>query len=89
MLVLTSEQRKPLSEALGELDIGGAYVEFYAEGTRRIYAETIPSRCPDARLLAIWPPIAVCGAAITPWNFPDSMITRKVGPALAAGCSWC
>ncbi|MCK1713862.1 aldehyde dehydrogenase family protein [Bradyrhizobium sp. 143] len=85
-LILTSEQGKPLSEALGEVDIGGAYVEFYAEEARRIYGETIPSPRPDARLLAIKQPIGVCGA-ITPWNFPNSMITRKVSPALAAGCT--
>ncbi|UPK40740.1 aldehyde dehydrogenase family protein [Bradyrhizobium sp. 186] len=85
-LILTSEQGKPLSEALGEVDIGGAYVEFYTEEARRIYGETIPSPRPDARLLAIKPPIGVCGA-ITPWNFPNSMITRKVWPALAAGCT--
>ncbi len=85
-LILTSEQGKPLAEALGEVDIGAAYIEFYAEEARRIYGETIPSPRPDARLLAIRQPIGVCGA-ITPWNFPHSMITRKVSPALAAGCT--
>src|SRR5271169_3045467 len=85
-LILTSEQGKPLSEALGEVDIGGAYIEFFAEEARRVYGETIPSQRPDARLLAIKQPIGVCGA-ITPWNFPNSMITRKVSPALAAGCT--
>ena len=85
-LILTSEQGKPLAEALGEVDIGGAYVEFFAEEARRVYGETIPSQRPDARLLAIKQPIGVCGA-ITPWNFPNSMITRKVSPALAAGCT--
>ena len=85
-LILTSEQGKPLAEALGEVDIGGAYVEFFAEEARRVYGETIPSQRPDARLLAIRQPIGVCGA-ITPWNFPCSMITRKVSPALAAGCT--
>ena len=85
-LILTSEQGKPLSEALGEVDIGGAYVEFFAEEARRVYGETIPTQRPDARLLAIKQPIGVCGA-ITPWNFPCSMITRKVSPALAAGCT--
>jgi len=84
-LILTSEQGKPLAEALGEVDIGGAYVEFFAEEARRVYGETIPSQRADARLLAIKQPIGVCGA-ITPWNFPNSMITRKVSPALAAGC---
>src|SRR5215472_2808985 len=85
-LILTSEQGKPLTEALGEIDIGGAYVEFFAEEARRVYGETIPTQRADARLLAIKQPIGVCGA-ITPWNFPCSMITRKVSPALAAGCT--
>src|SRR5579872_6328307 len=85
-LILTSEQGKPLAEALGEVDIAGAYVEFFAEEARRVYGETIPTQRPDARLLAIKQPIGVCGA-ITPWNFPSSMITRKVSPALAAGCT--
>ncbi|MGY3449283.1 NAD-dependent succinate-semialdehyde dehydrogenase [Bradyrhizobium sp. USDA 4353] len=85
-LILTSEQGKPLTEALGEVDIGAAYIEFFAEEARRVYGETIPTQKPDARLLALKQPIGVCGA-ITPWNFPNSMITRKVSPALAAGCS--
>src|ERR1700686_4799120 len=85
-LILTSEQGKPLAEALGEVDIGGAYVEFFAEEARRVYGETIPTQRADARLLAIKQPIGVCGA-ITPWNFPNSMTTRKVSPALAAGCT--
>jgi succinate-semialdehyde dehydrogenase/glutarate-semialdehyde dehydrogenase len=85
-LILTSEQGKPLSEALGEVDIGAAYIEFFAEEARRVYGETIPTQRADARLLAIKQPIGVCGA-ITPWNFPNSMITRKVSPALAAGCT--
>lgn len=85
-LILTSEQGKPLAEARGEIEIGGAYVEFYAEEARRVYGETIPSPRGDARILAIKQPIGVAGA-ITPWNFPCSMITRKVAPALAAGCA--
>lgn len=85
-LILTSEQGKPLAEALGEVDIGAAYIEFFAEEARRVYGETIPTQRADARLLAIKQPIGVCGA-ITPWNFPNSMITRKVSPALAAGCT--
>src|SRR3977135_2114016 len=85
-LILTSEQGKPLAEALGEVDIGGAYVEFFAEEARRVYGETIPTQRADARLLAIKQPIGF-GGAITPWNFPNSMITRKVSPALAAGCT--
>ncbi len=85
-LILTSEQGKQLAEALGEVDIGAAYVEFFAEEARRVYGETIPTQRADARLIAIKQPIGVCGA-ITPWNFPSSMITRKVSPALAAGCT--
>ncbi|WP_322514804.1 NAD-dependent succinate-semialdehyde dehydrogenase [Rhodopseudomonas palustris] len=85
-LILTTEQGKPLTEALGEVDIGAAYVEFFAEEARRVYGETIPTQRADARLIAIKQPIGVC-AAITPWNFPNSMITRKVSPALAAGCT--
>ncbi|MGM4921068.1 NAD-dependent succinate-semialdehyde dehydrogenase [Tardiphaga sp. 813_E8_N1_3] len=85
-LILTTEQGKPLAEALGEVDIGAAYIEFFAEEARRVYGETIPTQRADARLLAIKQPIGVCGA-ITPWNFPNSMITRKVSPALAAGCT--
>ncbi|MCG6206156.1 NAD-dependent succinate-semialdehyde dehydrogenase [Rhodopseudomonas sp. HC1] len=85
-LILTTEQGKPLAEALGEVDIGAAYIEFFAEEARRVYGETIPTQRADARLIAIKQPIGVC-AAITPWNFPNSMITRKVSPALAAGCT--
>ena len=85
-LILTSEQGKPLAEALGEIDIGAAYIEFFAEEARRVYGETIPTQRADSRLLAIKQPIGVCGA-ITPWNFPNSMITRKVSPAMAAGCT--
>ncbi|MGY4353425.1 acyl-CoA reductase-like NAD-dependent aldehyde dehydrogenase [Bradyrhizobium sp. GM7.3] len=85
-LILTSEQGKPISEALGEVDIGAAYVEFFAKEARRVYGETIPTQRSDARLLVLKQPIGVCGA-ITPWNFPNSMITRKVSPALAAGCT--
>jgi len=85
-LLLTTEQGKPLSESRGEIDISAAYVEFFAEEARRIYGETIPAQRSDARILAIKQPIGVAGA-ITPWNFPSSMVTRKVAPALAAGCT--
>ena len=85
-LILTSEQGKPLAEAKGEVDIAAAYVEFYAEEAKRIYGETIPSHRADARIVVIRQPIGVV-AAITPWNFPASMITRKVAPALAVGCT--
>jgi succinate-semialdehyde dehydrogenase/glutarate-semialdehyde dehydrogenase len=84
--ILTAEQGKPLAEARGEVAIAGAYVEFYSEEARRVFGETIPSPRPDARILAIKQPIGVAGA-ITPWNFPSSMVTRKVAPALAAGCT--
>src|SRR6202007_3082945 len=83
---LPAERDTRRAEALGEVDIGGAYVEFCAEEARRVYGETIPTQRGYARLLAIKQPIGVCGA-ITPWNFPNSMITRKVSPALAAGCT--
>ncbi|MBR1219039.1 NAD-dependent succinate-semialdehyde dehydrogenase [Bradyrhizobium sp. U87765 SZCCT0131] len=85
-LILTSEQGKPLSEARGEIDYAASFVEFYAEEARRIYGETIPSHRADSRTLVIKQPVGVV-AAITPWNFPAAMITRKVAPALAAGCT--
>lgn len=85
-LILTSEQGKPLAEALGEIDYAASYVEYYAEEAKRIYGETMPSHRKDARIVTIRQPLGVI-AAITPWNFPAAMITRKVGPALAAGCT--
>ena len=85
-LIMTSEQGKPLAEARGEVDYAASFVEFYAEEAKRIYGETIPSHRPDARIIVIRQPIGVV-AAITPWNFPAAMITRKVAPALAAGCT--
>src|SRR4030081_3457456 len=85
-LILTSEQGKPLAEALGEVDIGGAYVEFFAEEARRVYGETIPTQRPDARLLVIRQPIGVCGA-ITRWNFLCLMIPPRAPPAVAAVCT--
>ncbi|MBI5132456.1 MAG: NAD-dependent succinate-semialdehyde dehydrogenase [Rhodopseudomonas palustris] len=85
-LLLTREQGKPLAEALGEIDYAASFVEFYAEEARRIYGETIPSHRADARTMVIRQPVGVV-AAITPWNFPAAMITRKVAPALAAGCT--
>ncbi|MEP7209153.1 MAG: NAD-dependent succinate-semialdehyde dehydrogenase [Casimicrobiaceae bacterium] len=84
-MILTTEQGKPLAEAKGEVTIGAAYVEWFAEEARRVYGEVIPTIGNDRRLLVIKQPVGVC-AAITPWNFPSSMITRKVAPALAAGC---
>lgn len=85
-LILTSEQGKPLAEAKGEILSGAAYLEWFAEEGKRAYGETIPSPWADRRILAIRQPIGVC-AAITPWNFPNSMILRKTGPALAVGCT--
>src|SRR5881392_664260 len=85
-LILTSEQGKPLAEAKGEVTIGAAYIEWFAEEAKRIYGDVIPTIGNDRRLVVIKQPVGVC-AAITPWNFPTSMITRKVSPALAAGCT--
>ena len=85
-LILTSEQGKPLAEAKGEVNYGASFIEWFAEEAKRIYGETIPTVANDRRLLVIKQPIGVT-AAITPWNFPIAMITRKAAPALAAGCS--
>ena len=85
-LILTSEMGKPLAEARGEVDYAASYVEFYAEEAKRINGETLPTHRPDGRVLVIRQPIGVV-AAITPWNFPAAMITRKIAPALAAGCT--
>jgi len=83
--IMTAEQGKPLAEAKGEVVYGASFLEWFAEEARRIYGETIPSTDNNKRFLVIKQPIGVC-AAITPWNFPIAMITRKVAPALAAGC---
>ena len=85
-LILTTEQGKPLAEARGELQIGAAYIEWFAEEAKRIYGDTIPTPWADRRIVVVKQPVGVC-AAITPWNFPHSMITRKIAPALAAGCT--
>ncbi|OJV02218.1 MAG: succinate-semialdehyde dehydrogenase (NADP(+)) [Shinella sp. 65-6] len=84
--IITLEQGKPLAEALGEVDYAAAYVEFYAEGAKRLAGEILPSHTATSRALVLRQPIGVV-AAITPWNFPAAMITRKVAPALAAGCT--
>lgn len=84
--ILTAEQGKPLAEAKGEIAIGAAYVEWFAEEAKRVYGDVIPTMANDRRLVVVKEPVGVC-AAITPWNFPSSMITRKVSPALAAGCT--
>lgn len=83
--IMTAEQGKPLAEAKGEVGYGASFIEWFAEEARRVYGETIPSTDNDKRFLVIRQPVGVC-AAITPWNFPIAMITRKVAPALAAGC---
>ena len=83
--LITAEGGKPLSEAKGEVAYGASFVEWFAEEGKRAYGESIPTTAGDKRLLTIRQPVGVC-AAITPWNFPLAMITRKVAPALAAGC---
>ncbi|WP_158839210.1 NAD-dependent succinate-semialdehyde dehydrogenase [Polaribacter sp. L3A8] len=84
--ILTLEQGKPLQEAIGEIKYGASFVEWFAEEARRNYGDVIPGHQRDKRILTIKQPIGVV-AAITPWNFPNAMITRKVAPALAAGCT--
>lgn len=85
-LIMTYEQGKPLAEAKGEIAYAASYIEWFAEEARRVYGEMVPSPWQDKRILVTHEPVGVC-AAITPWNFPSAMITRKVAPALAAGCA--
>ena len=85
--LLTLEQGKPLAEARGEIAYGAAYIEWYAEEGKRVYGETIPAAAANQQIIIHKQPIGVC-AAITPWNFPNAMITRKAAPALAAGCTF-
>jgi len=85
-VILTAEQGKPLAEAKGEILYGASFIEWFAEEAKRVYGEMIPGHAPDKRIMVLKQPIGVC-AAITPWNFPNAMITRKVAPALAAGCA--
>ena len=85
--LMTAEQGKPLAEARGEIAYGASFIEFFAEEAKRVYGETIPSPWPSSRIVVIKQPLGVV-AAITPWNFPNAMITRKAGPALAAGCAF-
>ncbi len=85
-LILTTEQGKPLDEARGEIRYGASFVKWFAEEARRIGGQTIPSPTPDRRIIVLKEPVGVCGI-ITPWNFPNAMITRKIAPALAAGCT--
>ncbi len=84
-MIMTVEQGKPLAEAKGEIGYAASFIEWFAEEAKRVAGETLQSPWPDRRLVVTKEPIGVC-AAITPWNFPSAMITRKVGPALAAGC---
>jgi succinate-semialdehyde dehydrogenase/glutarate-semialdehyde dehydrogenase len=84
--LLTAEQGKPLAEALGEIDYAASYIEYYAEEAKRILGEVIPAAAGNARAMVLRQPIGVV-AVITPWNFPAAMITRKVAPALACGCT--
>lgn len=86
-LILTTEMGKPLAEAKGEIAYGASFIYWFAEEARRVYGDTIPGHTPDKRLLVLKQPIGVV-ASITPWNFPNAMIARKVAPALAAGCSF-
>ncbi|MGB5108526.1 MAG: NADP-dependent succinate-semialdehyde dehydrogenase [Formosimonas sp.] len=83
--ILTAEQGKPLAEAKGEIAYGASYIEWFAEEGKRLYGENIPSHMADRRIMVTKEPIGVC-VAITPWNFPNAMITRKAAPAMAAGC---
>ncbi|MDP2494659.1 NAD-dependent succinate-semialdehyde dehydrogenase [Shimia thalassica] len=86
-IILTAEMGKPLAESVGEIAYGASFIEFFAEEAKRIYGETIPGHQRDKRITVIKQPIGVA-ASITPWNFPNAMITRKAGPALAAGCAF-
>ena len=85
--IMTAEQGKPLAEAKGEIGYGASFIEFFAEEAKRIYGETIPGHQRDKRITVMKQPIGVA-ASITPWNFPNAMITRKAAPALAAGCAF-
>jgi succinate-semialdehyde dehydrogenase/glutarate-semialdehyde dehydrogenase len=84
--LMTSEQGKPLAESRGEIGYAASFIEWFAEEARRVYGDTIPSPWADRRIIVTREPVGVC-AAITPWNFPAAMITRKVAPALAVGCT--
>ena len=84
--IMTIEQGKPVAEAKGEILMGASYIEFYAEEAKRVYGDIIPDPRPGKRIVVIKQPVGVVGA-ITPWNFPNSMITRKCAAALAVGCT--
>ena len=85
--ILTAEQGKPMAESMGEIAYGASFIEFFAEEAKRVYGELIPGNQKDKRIMVFKQPIGVA-ASITPWNFPNAMITRKAGPALAAGCAF-
>ena len=85
-MLMTTEQGKPLAEAKAEVAFGAAFLEWFAEEAKRVYGDVIPPHQADKRILVLKQPVGVCGA-ITPWNFPSAMVTRKAGPALAAGCT--
>lgn len=85
--IITKESGKPLAEALGEVDYANAYIEWYAEEAKRVYGRTIPANSPNKNIIIKKQPVGLV-AGITPWNFPAAMLTRKVAPALAAGCSF-
>jgi succinate-semialdehyde dehydrogenase/glutarate-semialdehyde dehydrogenase len=84
--LMVAEQGKPMAEAMGEIAYAASFLEWFAEEAKRVYGDTIPPHQADKRIVVVKEPVGVCGA-ITPWNFPAAMITRKVGPALAAGCT--
>ncbi|MGB7905073.1 MAG: aldehyde dehydrogenase family protein, partial [Steroidobacteraceae bacterium] len=85
--LMTAEQGKPLAEARGEITYAASFIEWFAEEAKRVYGDVIPGHQPDKRIFVLRQPVGVV-AAITPWNFPAAMITRKAGPALAAGCTF-
>ena len=84
--LMTAEQGKPIAESRGEIGYGASFIEWFAEEGKRVYGDIVPPHAPNLRVLVMKQPIGVC-AAITPWNFPNAMITRKCAPALAAGCT--
>ena len=84
--LMTAEQGKPLAEARAEIAYAGAFLEWYGEEAKRVYGDTIPAPATDRRIMVLKQPVGVVGA-ITPWNFPAAMITRKVAPGIAAGCT--
>nr|WP_316863121.1 NAD-dependent succinate-semialdehyde dehydrogenase [uncultured Cohaesibacter sp.] len=86
-LILCQEMGKPLAEAIGEIKYGASFIEWFAEEAKRVYGDTIPGHQADKRILVLKQPVGVVGS-ITPWNFPNAMIARKVAPALAAGCTF-